>query len=233
MEHKPETTDREISMPVITSSVDKIASTMMEYLEAGRLVPGQRLIETELAAQFGVGRNAIREAMQRLAARGVVDLSRHRSAAIRKLDHAELHEVLDVAGAMTGLAASTAARHAHSSPFTGEMTSAVQLLKEAVECQDDELFSKARRQFYRALLLIGGNREIQRLFPAIGMHIIYSQFRSTRMQMIRLADYGLIHDAIYARDPVAAEAISRRHVENIRGEVGRIYKQFSAPSSTA
>src|SRR3546814_8908277 len=74
---------------------------ILRDLETGRMVPGQRLVETELASRHGVGRNAVREAMQHLAARGVVDLSPNRSPAIRKLDLAESMEVLDVASAMT------------------------------------------------------------------------------------------------------------------------------------
>src|SRR3546814_3979449 len=57
---------------------------ILRDLETGRMVPGQRLVETELASRHGVGRNAVREAMQHLAARGVVDLSPNRSPAIRK-----------------------------------------------------------------------------------------------------------------------------------------------------
>src|SRR3546814_8419132 len=45
---------------------------ILRDLETGRMVPGQRLVETELASRHGVGRNAVREAMQHLAARGVV-----------------------------------------------------------------------------------------------------------------------------------------------------------------
>jgi DNA-binding GntR family transcriptional regulator len=48
----------------------------MSDLEDSSMVPDQRLVETELAARFGVGRNAVREAMQRLAVRSVIDLSR-------------------------------------------------------------------------------------------------------------------------------------------------------------
>ncbi|MEO5597728.1 MAG: GntR family transcriptional regulator, partial [Novosphingobium sp.] len=83
---------------------------IMQDLEARRMVPGQRLVETDLAQRFAVGRNAVREAIQRLAVRGVVDLSRNKSPSIRILDRAETHEILDVAALMTGLAARAAAQ---------------------------------------------------------------------------------------------------------------------------
>src|SRR3546814_10533820 len=89
------------------------------------MVPGQRIVETDLAVQFGVGRNAVREAMQQLAMRGVVDLSPNRSASIRKFDLHQTLEVLEVAGEMTSLAASIAARNydpvLHAEPFATVM----------------------------------------------------------------------------------------------------------------
>src|SRR3546814_7242440 len=85
-------------------------------------------------------------------------------------------------------------------------------------CSSD-LFGAARRRFYRSLLLIGGNRELQRIFPAIGIHIIHAQYPSTRLQGIRLADYQAIARAVAAGAPDAAEAAAVAHVETVRGIV--------------
>jgi DNA-binding FadR family transcriptional regulator len=81
-------------------------------------------------------------------------------------------------------------------------------------------FSRARRLFYRSLLVIGGNRELQRIFPAIGMHIIYSQYQTPELQHIRLADYRAIHDSMTAPDPGRAEQAGREHVEHVRMVIG-------------
>ena len=51
--------------PEMSSS--RVFRGIMRDLEDGRLVPGQILAETSLAGQYGVGRNAVREAMQQLA----------------------------------------------------------------------------------------------------------------------------------------------------------------------
>ena len=85
----------------------------------------------------------------------------------------------------------------------------------------------ARRHFYRLLLQIGGNRELQRLFPAIGMHIIYAQYQSRKLRGIRLADYRDIIDAVAANDLAAAETAGRTHVDNVR----RVIEQIHAPAA--
>lgn len=193
---------------------------IMQDLEARRMVPGQRLIETDLAQRFGVGRNAVREAIQRLAVRGVVDPSRNKSPSIRILDLAETNEVLDVAAAMTGLAARTAALGFDATRHGAMLKRAMQALEDVGTTAEPGDFSRARRQFYRALLSIGGNRELHRLFPAIGMHIIYSQFQSPRLQQVRMVDYRTICDAVMACDPKAAELAGQNHVEHVRSLIG-------------
>nr|WP_281061280.1 GntR family transcriptional regulator [Sphingobium sp. Sx8-8] len=199
---------------------ERVYRGIMQDLEAHRMVPGQRLVETELALRFGVGRNAVREAIQRLAVRGVVDPSRFRSPSIRQLDLAETNEILDVAAAMTGLAARLAAIAYSAARDRAALDAAMAMLAEIGPQTEPGEFSRARRHFYRAILAIGGNRELQRLFPAIGMHIIYSQFQSPRLQQVRMADYRAIYDAIVARDGDAAERAARGHVDHVRSLLG-------------
>ncbi|MBV1688866.1 GntR family transcriptional regulator [Novosphingobium sp. G106] len=205
----------------------KVYFGIMRDLEAHRMVPGQRLIETDLAQRFGVGRNAVREAIQRLAVRGVVDPRRNKSPSIRVLDEAETHEILDVASVMTGLLARTAAIRFDINNHGDALVSTMQVLNESRSEMDADTFSKARRQFYRTLLIIGNNRELYRLFPAIGMHIIYSQFQSPLLRQIRLADYRAIYDAVVARDPRGAELAGKRHVEHVRSVIGAVVARDS------
>jgi len=204
--------------PAPAGAARRVFLGILGDLDAGRMVPGQRLVETDLAQRFEVGRNAVREAMQHLAGRGVVDLSPNRSPAIRRLDLAETAEVLAVAEAMTRLAARTAA--ARYGPTHAEALKATmdELTKAAASGETGQ-FNRARRGFYRAMLLIGGNRELQRLFPAIGTHIIHAQYPSPRMQGIRLADYQAMARAITAGNADAAEAAAAAHVNHVRAVV--------------
>ncbi|WP_340317563.1 GntR family transcriptional regulator [Rhizorhabdus argentea] len=198
-------------------SARRVYLGILQDLESGRMVPGQRLAETDLSARFAVGRNAVREAMQHLAARGVVDLSRNRSPAIRQLDLTESLEVLDVAEAMTRLAARAAATRYQPRHATQLQAAIDDLVGAAAD--EPPVFSGARRSFYRTLLLIGGNRELQRLFPAIGVHIIHAQFPSARLRGIRIADYRAIAAAVAAGDAATAEDAATAHVDAVRAVV--------------
>jgi DNA-binding GntR family transcriptional regulator len=200
-------------------AVDRVYLGIMQALEDRTMSPGQRLVDADLAKRFGVGRNAVREAMQRLATRGVVDLNRHRSASIRELDFAETMEILNVAAVVTSFAARLAATNFNPPLHSESLTSVMNELADRAAMQDPVHFSQARRNFYRTLLSIGANRELQRIFPAIGMHIIYSQFQSPRLKEIRLCDYQSIGEAILGNDAAEAELRGRDHVERVRAVI--------------
>lgn len=198
------------------TAADRVAFEIQRALEQRRLIPGQRLIETELAIQVGVGRNAVREAIQRLAAKGIVDLSPNRSPAIRKLEVDETLEVLELAEELFGLLARVAARNFRPELHGKRMRAVLKQLTDLSEPHDRGTFSSTRREFYRALLEIGRNRELHRHFAAIQMQIIYVQYESARLDAARRADYLKVAELVAAGDARRAEAAARGHVKHVR-----------------
>ncbi|AEG48722.1 transcriptional regulator, GntR family [Sphingobium chlorophenolicum L-1] len=194
----------------------KVVLGILSGLDERQLVPGQRLAETELALRYDVGRNAVREAMQHLSVRGIIELEANRSPSIRKLDLAESMEVLDVAEAMTALAARTAAGRYEERLHGKLLREVLQRLDVAAAEREEGAFNAARRQFYRALLRIGDNRELRRLFPSVGMHIIHVQYSASDLQQVRHRDYADMAAAIMKKDAGPAEERARRHVDNVR-----------------
>jgi DNA-binding GntR family transcriptional regulator len=192
---------------------------VLHALETGAVSPGQRLIESELAAHFGVGRNAIREAMQKLAARGVVDLQRNRSASIRQMDEGEVQEVLDVSGTIIELLFASAARHFDAASDKADLDAALAALEAAYADGDEVGFSRARRAYYRLMLRIANNRELVRIFPAIGTHIMNAKYQSRHMQTIRMTAYRAIAQAVAECDPRLAKSLAEQHNDDMRDAV--------------
>ncbi|MET0282573.1 MAG: GntR family transcriptional regulator [Steroidobacteraceae bacterium] len=203
------------AMPSASAS-DAVFFGIVNALEAQELVPGQRLVEMELASQFGVGRNSVREAFHRLAAEGLVDLFRNRGAAIRLLSLKETMDVLDVAERMTGLLARTAARGAIDRKSIRTLTDALKELSKSADEEDTDGFARGRRHFYRALLALSGSSELKRLFPAIQMPIVYAQHRLPGLHRLRVRDYRLIAKAVSAGLEADADEAGMAHVRNVR-----------------
>jgi len=62
-----------------------VVDAIVSGIRLGRFVPGQKLVEADLTESIGVSRGPVREALKRLAAEGIVSLTRHRGAYIRVL----------------------------------------------------------------------------------------------------------------------------------------------------
>jgi DNA-binding GntR family transcriptional regulator len=201
------------------SASETVFSGIIRALEARQLVPGQRLVEVDLTATFGVSRNSVREALQRLAAEGIVELLRHKGAAIRLLSVEETLDVLDVAERITGLLACAAARAVAKGARGTPLADAIRRLVESDGAGDTEGFARARRNYYRALLALANSRELRRLFPAVQMPIVYAQYRLPGLQQIRLQDYRVIAREVLAGDEEAADLAAMAHVRNVREEI--------------
>lgn len=185
----------------------------MRGLEEGRLAPGQRLVETSLAAEYRVGRNAVREAVQWLAAQGIVDITRHRSASLRRLDAAETRDMLEIAEAVIGLLAKAAAGNyqarAHEKPLSAA-------IREAGQAADSGSFARARRHFYATLLAIGNNNALRRLFPASGLPILFGQYPGAMPRHQGQDEFRALAIAIVGRDIDYAHALGRAHIGRMR-----------------
>lgn len=90
----------------------KAYAELRELIVKGRIAPGRRLVETEIAERLGVSRTPVRSALQRLEQEGYVesagdgDRSRPVVAPLTKQD---AHDLLYMLGAIEGLAARGAA----------------------------------------------------------------------------------------------------------------------------
>lgn len=197
----------------------RVSRGIMQALEMNRLKPGQRLVETTLAAEYRVGRNAVREAVQWLAAHGVIEISRHRSASLRRLEPAEALDVLEVAEAVVGLMGKAAARHFKALEHESELAAALAEVEKADDASSSGAFARARRHVYQLLLRIGGNHELQLLFPAVGLHIFFAQFRTAMSKQQCLDDFRALTTAVRNQDVEHAQALGRAHIGRLRGAI--------------
>ena len=76
----------------------------------GRIEPGTRLDEQEVAERFGVSRTPVREAFRLLAAEDLVELRGRQGAVVRVIGVHTLIEMFQVMGELEGLCARLAAR---------------------------------------------------------------------------------------------------------------------------
>ena len=198
-----------------------LARAIVDGLEAGAFAPGQRLVEADLCQRFGVGRSVVRDALQRLAARGVVTLSPNRGARISELTLEDALDTLELTELLLGLAARTAARGIGRQGVAEAVRDALARLEEARERDDPARFAAARKAFYSTLVRTGGNQALRRVVPSVEVHVLRARFGFSTMRAEIFEEFRAIGDAVLQGDPERAERLGREHVRRIRERLER------------
>jgi len=196
--------------PTRQSAAGRIVREVIRGLYEGSYAPGQRMVEADLMAQFGVSRVTVREALRRLEAEGVLETRPNHSAQIRRLTPDEALDALEVIGLCTGLAARQAAERIDRGDNRAVFTEAWQQLR-GVQGQGGSFeMIKARNAFYRRIAQVSMNRELQRIIPTVHVHLIRRHY--SLPDETRLDDYTRLAEAILAGDGAEAERASRDHI---------------------
>lgn len=87
---------------------DAVLADLRRAIVNGRLLPGERLIETDLADQFHVSRAVMRQALQQLSFDGLVELRPRRGAVVTRMSSRVARDVCTVRGLLEGWAARSA-----------------------------------------------------------------------------------------------------------------------------
>jgi DNA-binding GntR family transcriptional regulator len=207
------------------SSPDIVVNAIIHGVRSGRLVPGQRLVEADLTHNLGVSRGPVREALKRLAAEGIVTLNRHRGAFVRALSRDEVRDTLMVLEVLTGLVARLAAQHIDQANNRSSFQLEYEELMAFRDQGDSIAFLDQRRDFYGALIRIGGNRELERLMPLMQIHLLRLQFQSYvthRQRQKQFQEYEAISRAVLNGDQRLAERVTQLHIKRTRNALARL-----------
>ncbi len=200
------------STPQSTPQGNSVYQRLLAELREGRLNPGDRLRETDIAEQFGISRTPVREAIRQLEADGIVTHVPRLGATIRRLDYAEVMELYEMRAVLEGTAARLAARAASDIEIEEllEMNAQMAALGNAPEA------FTLNRHFHAALLDAAKNRflaraihTLQKALMILGPTTLTQADRADKA----VAEHLAVLDAIRARDGAQAEAAMRAHIE--------------------
>lgn len=212
------------------SSSDQIVSDVVRGLYEGRFVAGQRLVEPDLMRLYGVSRGTVREALQRLAAEGVISTTAFRGAQIRHLSRAEARDILQLLEVTIGLAARLAAQGIEAPGARDNFVAAYESLASFAGREDSFDLVQARNRFYRAITRAGGNRPLGRMITGFNVHLIRTHLRPPARE--RFADYRAMAEAILAGDGERAEAAARRHLRHVQSALEGMPEATFAPAAS-
>jgi DNA-binding GntR family transcriptional regulator len=197
-------------------TVDDIIGRLRGAILAGRIVPGQRLIANDLTEQLGVGRGSIREAFQRLAADGLLDIIPNRGAVVRRLSRDHVRELFQIRVNLEGLGARLAAEQIDRSDHRQQFLSVWEEVKPDGSERSWALFMQQNRIYHRTIVSIGENKQLTELIDNLQLPIVMFQVgQAMRPENSERShrDHVVIADAILSGDADAAENAMRKHLQ--------------------
>lgn len=212
------------------SSPHTVFDGIVKGVFVGRYVPGQRLVEADLMRDFGVSRGSVREALNRLAAEGIVSLHPHRGAEVRRLSRKEASDILLLLETLIGFACRLAALNISKNNNKTLLRETLTSLLHAPFSTSAYEFVHLRNKFYRTLLDVGDNTELARILPSVQVHLVRTQTRvvTAKDEAEHLDDYKVIAQSILKADADASERAGRRHVRRVIGFLERVEEQAFA-----
>ena len=198
---------------------ESLRQKLEEAIAAGRLEPGSRLDEQEIAQRFGVSRTPVREAFRLMAANHLVELRGRQGAIVRAIKAEALIEMFQVMAELEGLCARLAARRVPQT-WGDEISKIHQRLIAAGETGNVDLFYDVNQEFHEAIYDASRNAYVADQTRKLRNQVAAYRRRVTRMPN-RIADtvreHEAIMQAILAHDPERAHSAMRDHV-NLLGD---------------
>jgi DNA-binding GntR family transcriptional regulator len=190
---------------------EDVAERLRAQIFARELEPGAWIDEMKLAAEYGISRTPLREALKVLAAEGLVAMKPRRGAYVAEMSRDDVRQVYHLLALLESDAAAEVARRADDAQIER-----LQHLHERLEKQvrQRDAFFATNEQFHLALLEIAGNRwrtqivaDLRKVMKLNRHHSLFKQGRIADS----LAEHRALMAALSAREAAKAAKLMREH----------------------
>jgi DNA-binding GntR family transcriptional regulator len=190
---------------------DEAATYLRDEILAGRLKPGDRIDQDRVAADLGISRLPVREALITLSGEGMVEMLPRRGAFVAHLTPDDVLDQYLIFGSLCGLAAARAA----STITDAQLSDLDELLGRMDAVEDAEELEQLNYRFHQIINRAGGSRRLTRVISTIakGMPTHFYEFTQDWGNRARL-EHKAILQALRARDAVKAEAAVEAHLRS-------------------
>jgi DNA-binding GntR family transcriptional regulator len=214
------------------SRTDEAYRILKAEIMANRMPPGFQAMETELAAQMGISRTPIREAVIRLSEEGLVEVRRRRGIRVLPISVTDMREIYDL---LTLLEANCARRLTEASISKSQiilLEDAVNEMEAALSRDALDVWAQADDRFHRLHLDFVANR---RLAKIIGQ--LLDQAHRVRMFTLQLRkkptkstkDHRAMVRALQKGDPENTSRLYTEHRQLAAVELFDILERHKLP----
>jgi DNA-binding GntR family transcriptional regulator len=200
----------DLSLVESSSLRDRVVEKLQEAVFFGRLKPGKRLVETEVADMLGVSRAPVREAINELRLQGIVVTIPRRGSYVRETTGEDVREIYEVRKAVEVPAIKAALKQLTDDDIAALDDQIEEMLRQAAG-GDVRRFSGADIEFHRRTYRKCPNGRllglVQQVETASRMVIISSLIVGDVDLEHTANSHRVLRDAIASGDPATVQAI--------------------------
>ena len=198
------------------STVQQVFDWLHDMILRGKLLPGARLSESEIAGQVGVSRQPVREAFIRLAGQGLAEIRPQRGTFIGRIS---VREVLAVRTIREGVESDIVRKVASAPPadFEDRMRAQIARQRQIVAEGDMGGFIELDNLFHRSFAIAAEQEDVWKRIEQLTAQM--NRLRHLSVQVFDPAglvdQHEAILDAVLQGDAQQAEAAIRHHLRRV------------------
>jgi DNA-binding GntR family transcriptional regulator len=190
---------------------EQIRKELVKRILDGTYVPGERLVELQIAREFHSSQGPVREALRELEALRLVESQTYRGTRVRSVSDREMTEAADVRGVLE----EEAARLASASFVTDSMPlrSALELIRAAARGNDLDEYARSNMEFHRRIVEASGNGVLLRVWDSLMLEVrTRINLTQRSLQLVDVAETHVpIVEALARGDGAEAGRLLREH----------------------
>jgi DNA-binding GntR family transcriptional regulator len=202
------------TLQVAPSLVEQVHKTILAEIAGGRLRPGARIIQEQLAQELGVSRQPVQQALTLLRKEGVLSDAPGRGLQVAPLNLEHVLHMYDVRAVIEGLAFRKAAEN-NPALAAARGPALIRAGRKAVATQSFSAMIAADMAFHNFIYALSGNPLVA---PAMETH--WTQTQRVMGEVLMRDDkprdiwdqHEALLDAVCAGDGPRAEELARQHI---------------------
>jgi DNA-binding GntR family transcriptional regulator len=221
--------------PNIRNAAGVAVDLIREAILEGRIGPGERLKEQEIARDLGLSRTPVREALLMLQGEGLVESSPNRGATVRSYSATEIDEMYQLRAVLEGYAARRAATRIENEELALLEASNQRF---AAVCEDGEIVDLMRENIVFHSIVLDAARSPQltdMVRTVIELPLVYRSFfwYSPEERYMSLRAHTQLARALLAHDEERSELIMKEHVFEARDHLVASVRSMTAGTAPA
>ena len=195
---------------------EQIRELLLERILKGELQPGDRIVELQIAQEFGTSQGPVREALSELQSLGFVAYEPYRGTRVRRITEEELAEIYPVRAALEELAAQEAASRLDGK--VEELEREFEAMREAADRDDLQDLAAHDATFHRLIVEAAGNQVLLDTWRTLRVEarVVVTALK-TDIDLQELAElHRPLLEALKEGSPEKAGGALRQHFETLR-----------------